>query len=111
MLRMIASELAGKRLQAAEVIAIERGDLDPAEIEPEQIQQQAGVVLPARRMERSGLLVFLAGIWNTKPPAWLILLVVLIVFGAADAVIGRFRRRADGADFSSAGGTQGEPNC
>jgi hypothetical protein len=110
MLRMIASELAGKPLAAAEVLAIERGDLDPAEIEPEQIQQQAGVVIPARPIQRSGLTVFLAGIWHTKPPAWAILLVVLIVVGTADAVIGRFRRRSDSADFSSAGSKGSVPN-
>ena len=40
MIRMIAEQLAGKRLVAQEVIAIERGDLSPLDFGAEPVDNQ-----------------------------------------------------------------------
>jgi hypothetical protein len=117
MLRMISSELAGKRLAPQEVIAIERGELDadlPPQLEPQQRQQQPipppAVVHPAIEQQpaaapaaeteaaakaasassstsRSSILPSLAGSWLP----WLALGLVVAGIFAADAL--RDRRK------------------
>jgi hypothetical protein len=117
MLRMISSELAGKRLAPQEVIAIERGELDadlPPQLEPQQRQQQPipppAVVHPAIEQQpaaapaaeteaaakaasassstsRSSVLPSLAGSWLP----WLALGLVVAGIFAADAL--RDRRK------------------
>lgn len=92
MFRMIASELAGRRLAPEHVIAIEQGDLDPADIEPEPIEQQSE---SASSNEDSAWFVALTlPDWWKQPPMWAWLLVGLIVLGASEAVLRRASPRA-----------------
>jgi hypothetical protein len=108
MIRMISSELAGKRLAPTEVIAIERGDLAPSE--PPILEQNEaldGQVLPARPEESgrspnlpeagaeqaaasSGSLPALAA----NPLAWIALAAVVCAVFIGDAI----RDRARGAE-------------
>ncbi len=98
MLRMIASELAGRHLVPQQVIAIEQGDLDPMDIEPEPVAQQTAGWVPIRRDEPDRALAWLPAGWFQWPPAWLILLVSVVVLGAGEALLRRTRvRSADGA--------------
>jgi hypothetical protein len=94
MFRMIASELAGRRLEPEHVIAIEQGELDPADIEPETIDQQTTAADSASSPADSAWFVALSlPDWSKRPPMWAWLLVGLIVFGAGEAVLRRARPR------------------
>jgi len=78
MIRMIASELAGKRLGAAEVIAIENGRRRvtvPVGIEPQQQRQTS--TTPPRRTRK------LSAWWS---PAWAILGIAVLFVCVVDAV-------------------------
>lgn len=98
MLRMIASELAGRRLAAQQVIAIERGDLDPVDIEPEPIEVQTAEFVPILRNKTDRAVTWLTADWIQWPPAWLILLASLFALGLLELIVRRSRRRvADGA--------------
>jgi hypothetical protein len=81
MIRMIASELVGKRLAPAEVLAIERGDrdprLDPGVVPPDQ--QQVNLVPAAAQYAWSRL-----GSW--MPPRWTILALLVVLAFGFDAV-------------------------
>jgi hypothetical protein len=94
MFRMIASELAGRRLAPEHVIAIEQGDLDPADIEPEPIDQQsARASSPVSGETSAWFMALRLPDWWKRPPMWAWLLIGVIVLGAAEAVLRRTRLR------------------
>jgi len=90
MIRMIASELAGRHLEADEVIAIEQGDVrftEPEAVEPEPqepgIPHETGVRSPG------------AGLWASllpQAPAWTWLAVAAALLFGFDAAADRWRR-------------------
>lgn len=100
MIRMISSELAGKRLAPQEVIAIERGDLEPSAappVEPQENPQQeehaAVSVFPAAAISQAGLGdLFSSG--NRNWLAWIGFAVVLAGVFAFDAIADRRQARA-----------------
>jgi hypothetical protein len=103
MIRMISSELAGKRLAPKEVIAIERGELEPSELEPgvppivEQNGQQSepaqpAAVAPATAEQASTSNDSFPAI-ASSPFAWIALGAVVCAAFIGDAI--RDRNRGD----------------
>jgi hypothetical protein len=90
MIRMIASELAGRHLEADEVIAIEQGDVrvtEPEAIEPEpqgpSVPDETGVRSPGPALWASLV---------PKAPAWTWLAVAAVLLFGFDAAADRWRR-------------------
>jgi len=90
MIRMIASELAGRHLEADEVIAIEQGDVrvtEPEAVEPEP--QEPGVP------DETGVRSPGSALWAVllpKAPAWTWLAVAAVLLFGFDAAADRWRR-------------------
>jgi hypothetical protein len=93
MIRMIASELAGRRLVPSEVIALERGELDdsapqaapPGQTSPPNEPQQTG-----RQAEASGVLPSLAAsLAKVVHPRWMMLAALVVGVLICDVVAGR----------------------
>jgi hypothetical protein len=82
MIRMIASELAGRRLAADEVIAIESGDGSLPRFDEGPIDDQQQPTLPVSALRRESLR--LSGL-----PRWLILLAAVLGLCVVDSLVTR----------------------